>query len=56
MELIDLKLKVPKDMKKNIKTRVVALVKNLINEGTYTGAKEKSDADKAEFEQANQEE
>lgn len=55
MELVDLKFKVPKDMKNTIKTKVMDLVKNLINDGTYTGAKAKSDADKQEFEDANQE-
>ena len=54
MEYVELTLKIPKSMKQDIKTRVVELVKNLINDNTYTGAKAKSDADKQEFEQLNQ--
>ena len=55
LELIDFTIKIPKDMKQEIKSKLITMVKILISDTTYTGAKAKADADKQEFEQANQE-
>ena len=54
MEYVELTLKIPKDMKNAIKNRVIDIVKDMINDNTYIGAKARASADKRDFEQVNQ--